>query len=487
MLKKSIELFDAWNKNSLLYIHWKSNEHLMEGLDGKTDLDVLLSLADKDRGYSLLNDIGFLRFNSQYGSRYPNVEDWLGFDEETGQMLHLHLHYALMTGHTGMKEYELPWTEEALQTRIQALGTNVYIMNPNLELVSLYTRLILKARKKWIRAAHRGKYIIDNHFLKEIDFIKKQVVWSEVAKIANRYYGDRGQEFTEIAKSVDLNSEQFLRLFSFVSKTMKKQSRYQGVSLTARRAYYSVIVPARSILRKKFDWGLITHKVANPKKGLMIAFIGQDGSGKSTVTADVKKWLTWKIDAQRFYLGSGEHFNPIEKKIGNQIAGQNGKFIRPIKNIIAFRLIKKIADNAYSNIRQAAKYVSKGGIALFDRFPQTDFVNINDGPKIRASVMPKVKNSFAKWVVGQYATHEEEKLKKAVSYHPDIVFKLMLSPEESIRRKPQENFDSIKRKHEIIKQLDYSRSAVYEIDAAICYEEELKMIKRIIWSHIQKL
>lgn len=487
MLQKSKELFEVWNCNSLIYSHWKGNDHLMEGLDGDTDLDVLISPSDHDKGYSLLQEIGFKHFQSQYGSRYPNVEDWLGFDSETGKMLHLHLHYALMTGHTGLKEYELPWGREALETRIQDEESGVYIMNPNLELVSLYTRLILKSKWKWVRAARKGSYQLEKHFEKEITYIKQRVDWDVVSEIAIRYYGNSGLEFSEIVSSPVLTSEKYLRLYSIVLKSMNKYCRFHGVSHIVRRAFMGVIVPLRSIVRKKYNWQLITHKVANPSHGLMIAFIGQDGSGKSTVTADIKKWLTWKIEAQRFYLGSGEHFNPIEKRVGNKLAKMEGRIWRPIRNVLSFRLIKKIADNAYTNIRRASKYVHKGGVALFDRFPQTEFANINDGPKIRSSVMPKVSSKIGKWLVGIYASKEEAKLKKAVAYQPDIVFKLTLSPEESIRRKPQENYESVKRKHEIIKQLAFPGSSVYNVDATMEYEQELRIIKRIIWKHIQEL
>ena len=117
MLKKSKELFDSWNQHSMTYIHWKGNDHLDEGLNGDTDLDVLLAEKDRVAGCAILNDIGFVQFHSQFGSRYPNVEDWIGFDEATGRLLHLHLHYALVSGHPGLKEFELPWTKEALDTR----------------------------------------------------------------------------------------------------------------------------------------------------------------------------------------------------------------------------------------------------------------------------------------------------------------------------------------------------------------------------------
>ena len=107
MLKISKELFTAWNEANLLYCHWKSNEHLLAGLEGETDLDVLLSCNNKEAGEEVLRRLEFLQCKSQFGSRYPDVDDWIGFDKDTGRLIHVHLHYGLVTGHKGMKEYSL--------------------------------------------------------------------------------------------------------------------------------------------------------------------------------------------------------------------------------------------------------------------------------------------------------------------------------------------------------------------------------------------
>ena len=145
MLNISKELFASWNEAHLLYCHWKSNEHLLAGLEGKTDLDVLLSRTDKNQGEKLLRSLDFLKCKSQYGSRYFEVDDWIGFDKDTGALIHLHLHYALVTGHKGMKEYSLPWIDLALRTRVMNEKYGVYMMEPNLEMMTLYTRIGLKA------------------------------------------------------------------------------------------------------------------------------------------------------------------------------------------------------------------------------------------------------------------------------------------------------------------------------------------------------
>ena len=482
MLHKSKQLFAVWNEK-VSYCHWKGNDHLQEGLDGDTDLDVLLSKEDKEEGIAVLKEIGFRKFRSQFGSRYPDVEDWIGFDEATGRLIHLHLHFSLMTGHTGLKEYRLPWTEESLELRQQDAETGVYIMNPNLELISLYTRLVLKARHRYIAAARLDKYRVNKHFTREIDYIKQRVDWNDVSHIASKYYGKDAPEFVALAQGEGLSSREFLRLRAIVGRAMKPCCRYHGIGLVVRRWYYLMAVPFRIKQRNRYGRMNIIRKVANPQRGLTIAFLGQDGAGKSTVTKDIKKWLTWKIDAEQFYLGSGEHFMPWERKLQQRLHGSSNIVAKALRAWLPFSLLTKLARRVRRDITKANIYAAKGGIALFDRYPQTAYPGINDGPKIRSTLLPMVPKPLqgvAKWFVGK----EERNLAKAVETEPDVVFKLMLSPEESMRRKPFEDEAGVRRKHDIIKSLRFEKSQVYDIDATQEYQAELTEIKNIIWQHI---
>ena len=487
MLSKCKQLFDSRNTNELSYIHWKSNQHLMEGLDGDTDLDVLLSTIDKESGCRILKKIGFVQFKSQFGSRYPNVEDWIGMDEVEGKLIHLHLHYALMTGHKGMKEYQLPWLEDSLQTRVRDVETGVYIMNPNLELVSLYSRLILKSSNSCLKAAKKGSYKIDKHFLVEIEYIKKRVEWDKIIEIARRYYGNNSDEFVVIIKSEVLSPEQFLRLYSIVTSTMRRYSRYHGLSLAFRRIFYSVVLPLRLKISRRSRYNIITHKVANPKRGLTIAFVGQDGSGKSTVTKSIEKWLTWKIEAKCFYLGSGEvYYLPWQKRVLKRFNQGNTSFHKLIRAWLLLSYYLASAKYVLRTIRNANKYASRGGIALFDRYPQTVFPGINDGPKIKSRLLDRIPSNL-RWVALAYARKEEKLLNQAVSTAPSHVFKLVLSAEESIRRKPTEDQNAIIRKHEIVMALKFPLSQVLDVDAEQPYKSELLKIKNTIWQAIAEL
>lgn len=504
MLQKSKELFDSWNQHSMTYIHWKGNDHLDEGLNGDTDLDVLLAEKDREAGCAILSEIGFVHFQSQFGSRYPNVEDWLGLDEATGRLLHLHLHFALMSGHPGIKEFELPWTKAALDTRIQDSGSKVFIMEPNLELVSLYTRLITKAKSNWVLAAIRGKFKINKHFSKEIDYIKERVDWDKVSEIASRYYGSRHSVFTDIARSEEMNSKQFLQLYAIVSKSMSGFRRVGAFSLAIKRSFFYVAFLLRRVLRNKMGVMLITRKIVNPGRGISVAIIGQDGSGKSTVTTDIEKWLNWKIEACRFYLGSGEHYKSIFKLIINKAQGfrkhevkapeagqlSNTESISPIrkkslKNYISSVLFSlnclSVSKRAYRIIKRSNGYCKKGGVALFDRFPQVQFEGIYDGPKIDDY---RRKTGLDYLFVKYLAKRERSYLEKIQSYQPKLVFKLLLSPELSLQRKPFENFEAIKKKAAITSELSFPNSRVVMVDASQDYHSELLYIKRIIWEEL---
>ena len=220
--------------------------------------------------------------------------------------------------------------------------------------------------------------------------------------------------------------------------------------------------------------------------GSVIAFLGQDGSGKSTDTTEIEKWLSWKLEVARFYLGSGEeYYNPWRRRLIKRLNKSNSIISRIIRPWLYFSDLLAASRYVLKTVKAAHRYANKGGVALLDRFPQVQYPGINDGPKIRAELFDRVPNGF-KWMAQIYAKLEERNIEKAVQLAPDVVIKLMLSPEESLRRKPFEDKEIVERKHEIIKSLSYSGSHEEVVDAEQDYNQEILQIKSIIWKEIQK-
>lgn len=479
-LAASKALFAGWNNNNIVYCHWKSNEHLLDGLNGDTDLDVLVASEHKEIADKVLENCGYKKYYPQYGSRYPGVCEWIGFDEETGRLIHVHLHYRLITGHKGMKEYEFPWCDETLDTRVLDSVTGVYIMQPELELLTLYSRIGLKVSLRQEKLARKGRYKLSKDDEKEIEYLRNLVNWEKVEALAVKYYGERSVAFVRLLKEVSIDAEGILQLKKLTSTVFSKNRNCSGISATVKQYYYAIALRVVSQLKNKFNFNIITRKVIENKDGCAIAFIGQDGSGKSTVTQEICKWLTWKIEAKRFYLGSGEHYNSWQKRALNILPRKN-EIVMPIRALITLSDYVSLARNTYKTLKKSQKYVSKGGIALFDRYPQVEYPGINDGPKIRTNYLPKVKGEVMQKYVEFCAKREEKYLDKAVTINPDIVFKLVLSPEISIQRKPEEDIEAVRKKHEIVKALEFNQAQIHEIDATMNYADELLCIKQAIW------
>lgn len=482
MLTISSDLFTSWNDAGLLYCHWKSNEHLLPGLDGDTDLDVLLSRNDQSKGEAILHELDFLQCKSQYGSRYPNVDDWIGFDKETGKLIHLHLHYALVTGHKGLKEYELPWTERALQTRILNEEYGVYTMEPNLEMVTLFTRIGLKAGFLEIARCRKGSFKFPKDTQCEIVWLKERADMQKVHDLLVEYYGNDAKAVSNIMGQGIIDSSSYLKLRKIAERAFNNCSRVKHFMRVKEVSYFLYHTCLKKIIKRYRT--VMTKKVPISEKGLTVAFLGQDGAGKTTVTKNLIKWWSWKMDVRYVYLGSGENYFSLKKKLSHKLPPK-GVF-KYFRAMLGLSVLSDVAKQSYKNVLKAEKYASKGGLVIFDRFPQTKYVSICDGPKLRKKVHEYFGNGFPSRLFAPMIKKEEKYIGKTVTHTPDLVIKLTLSPEESIRRKPHENYEAVKQKHEIVNSLTFENSDVYTIDATMPFEDEMVLIKNIIWQHIHK-
>jgi hypothetical protein len=139
------ELFAALEQEHVRYCHWKSTTGIPRGLSGLTDLDLLVDRADAGRFRTELERLSFKRLVSSPAAQYPGLEDQLGFDEATGKLVHLHVHYRLVLGAEHVKNHLLP-IESAFLDRTQ-LRHGVRVPEPALEAASSYRVLLAGDRR----------------------------------------------------------------------------------------------------------------------------------------------------------------------------------------------------------------------------------------------------------------------------------------------------------------------------------------------------
>ena len=476
-----LELFERWNALNLAYCHWKGNSKLARGLRGETDLDIYLSPKDREQGEAVLREKNFLFCRTQLGAELPEVYDWVGMDPDTGILLHVHLHYQLVTGRKGVREYTLPWAEEALESAVADPATGVKVMDPSLELIQRWIRVPLErsSRSVWKARLKHAFRLTDKESL-DLAYLRSAADRERTEALLTRLF-KQPEPLRALLWKEKLNAAEFLSLRAWAKKELKPCRRGSAASAAWQAARLSLALKARALAGKVFHAVLIRRKVPAEGPGRLITFIGQDGSGKTTVTREITRWLSWKMDARTFYLGAGKQYHSLWNTLIRRL--KKYRKIGPVNAMVGvFTALDcvSIAKHGWKNLNRALCFVEKGGIALTDRFPQTLVRGYNDGPRIRESVMKKVPGAL-RGAFGLLAAREEKYVARSAAIQPDLVFKLMLTPEESMRRKPGELLEGVRRKHEFIKTWNPGKKTL-EIDATQDYAQELLIIRREIWS-----
>ncbi len=497
-------LFASLEQAGIDYVHFKSNANLDESFAGKGDFDVL---ADKNR----LGEIEKIilshngkRHNPVHYGIYPGVDNWLVFDSETGLIYHLHLHYQLATGKALVKDYVIPWADFMFATRVKDDRYGIFITNPNLELLLLSVRCVLKSRvRDWVTAAV-GMYKIypsleaeRQHLLRKTD---KDTVRAYAAGLFPEY-GAETERLADIIQKETVTSGEYRWLSGFVRRAMEHNRRMSGLEAQAKAALYRAGDLKNKFLSRKLGLPQITKK-ASLSGGLIIAFVGVDGSGKSTLTREIAAWISRKIECTRFYMGTGDGhttlYASLLKRIRKQkmIASRSQKSSVPrkivfreapfayLKKMLMLTLVYDIEKNNYKKIVKMHKYRLNGGISVLDRYPQLESPGQNDGPKV-----PYYEEVLGdNFLVRHYKDRELDKLSIVKEIKPDLIFRLNVTPEVAMQRKEETEDEETRRritdKINALNTVSYQGVPIVDINTEQPYEEELLEIKRILWRFI---
>ena len=226
--------------------------------------------------------------------------------------------------------------------------------------------------------------------------------------------------------------------------------------------------------------------------GVLVAFLGSDGAGKSTNIKSIKKWLFQVMDVRYFYLGSGDGNSSLlrlplkvaaktAEKLGiikksNNFNNDNLEEIntKKTKLSIAKKLwVYTLSKERIKKLTKANRCRLRGFVVLTDRYPQSEYNGLCDGPRLAG------EKGLAAW-------RENKAFRIAKLCSPDLVIKLIVSPEEAMKRKPGEiNYATSLNLTERIKSLNFSdKTKIVQIDADQKPEKVLLDIKKAIWAVI---
>lgn len=488
-LPKIKSLFEELNSNNLRYCHWKSNIALGKSLSGKTDIDILVHRKDADIFRTILSRLNFSPAKSKNVSNFPSVEHYYALDEESGLLVHVHAYYQVITGQSLTKNYHLPVEDMLLEnTRIE---WDVKLPTKSAELVIFVLRMMLK---------HTAivELLLLSRYWKEV---QQEVQWL--------LESDRVNETVELVQEwlppIDLD------LFCQCLKALSSPSSlYRRITLGLRLRSQLRPYARRSIFHvtwtglKKFIRMGYTRVSGSPRGmvpnsgGVIIAFVGPEATGKSTLIREMRKWLGEHFAVEQIHAGKPPStflsFFPnlvvpalrsllpnyrstrIEARYTYQDVEQESQTVYPL--FFALRSALLGYDRRILLTRAFVR-AANGHIILSDRYPSSS-PGATDSPQLARVSLPEGRYPLRR----RLAQFESQMYKEIAP--PDLVISLSVPLEIAIvrnkNRGKEEPEELLRLRHAQASSLAFDKTSVIKVNTDQPLEETILEVKKAIWN-----
>jgi len=465
------------------FVHWKSNGHLAAALSGRTDIDMYADPSQREAVRATLMEQNCLEVVSQPWGRYPGVEDWLTVDDATGRFLHIHLHFALVTGLRRVKHLQLPWGEALLRHSDHALDPVWPTPTAEMELMILIVRMWAKMPP----SRRKGTLRLPSHVRDELNWLLSRADAGRLKALAAELLpGFDAAPIVALLGNPPPGDDAVLAVSRAVYAALGSHHRMPWATARLQGTALGLRATAAKELRKVRPATVTGKRAAGP--GLVVAFIGSDGSGKSTLTAEIRNWLRYKLDVHGYYMGSGQGSTRVLDRLRHAVKANAKKQKAPktgaelqrrkqpgfLDRLLAIHQLPAVGSKRRA-MAEARRLAKGGSMVVLDRFPQAEVAGIYDGPRLQGG------KSFD-WA----ARAERKGYEDLARMKPDLLVKLVVSPAVAHARKPDHSLAAIERKCALTRELRFEGVEVATIDADQPLDQVMLEAKRLVWRHILK-
>jgi len=480
-------LFKELNEQEIRYCIWKGSTRLHYAAQGRSDFDLLVDSRENERFKEILQKHDCKQMLSPPTKKLPDVEDYLGCDKKTGQCFHVHVYYQLILGENPLDSYRLPLGEKFLA----ATGTKngFKVASPEMEIL---VRVLINVLEYRNRDAIKDSLSIRTPGISS----KALQIFEDLLKQTNF------EQISEVLKSEVhfLSSHQIIKFLKIVSSSPRDGFQVYRIRQALRKELVTYQLSGHSPI---MSWFRNNGKLPTKKKlvsgGFVVALIGADGAGKSSMVENIGNWLSWKLDVQHCYMGLGQRLSFISRqtqsfaRFFSRLTNASISVLRhqrwlpkKLKKIYNFTYDihhVTVAMTRYYRYLAAKKKAMDGVIVLCDRYPLNGIhqamMNSKrapmDGPRIawkyNGEKIGRLTNCLAKL---------EQKFYTKIS-PPDYVLLLKVSREFALKRKPDHAIEEIGPKIQAIEKMDRNGLQIIDIDSNQPFEKALTQAKNELW------
>jgi len=288
------------------YCHLKSSHDPGATPAGHGDLDLLVSREDSLKVSIILADSGFRQYVAPAWRLFHGVAGFIGFDETAGIIVHVRTNYRLIVGAPGIQEYRLPWEESILDSVVSSPdGSSLPVPSAEAEMLLLLVRSCLDSRlnNSFFRTTIDKTAIanLERNRARLCDRIDE----SKLVALNEQWLHPDIWRLVKDATFSPCDRRTILRLSKRLAESMAEFRTYGPMESFLRAWLKALATVFDSVTRRPLKWvrpGVPTTS----RSGAIICILGADGSGKSTLTSELDRWLTGQLGVLRIYMGSGD-------------------------------------------------------------------------------------------------------------------------------------------------------------------------------------
>lgn len=453
------------------YCHWKSNESIARSLTGENDLDLLVDPEDAATFHATLSALGFVRVRPPGRRMVPGIEDHLGLDRPTGRVVHVQPHFQLRVGDDMTKSFRLPVARVFLEGRS---GGPFPLPRPEIEYLVFLIRMTIKHCPLEALVARKGRLTPGER--RELTWLEERIEPGVVATM-------RGELFPQVPAE----------LWDALRRAIRHDAGLAERAMTGRRllrALRSLSVRPLAADAALKQWRRAVTALTSDERsgkrlaagGLLVAVVGGDGSGKSTLVEGLTRTFAPVIRVRRIHLGKPP------RGLLNRILTRPLRVLRARGAFRSTRLPAWVPHDTHPGLvfslwhwliardrhrlhGKARRWAARGELVISDRFP-LPWVTSMDGPRL--SGLPE-----AGWLSRVLAAAEASLYERMSA--PDALLVLRLPPAIAVDRRRDQDAAFVDRRAREIWEVDWDAHGAVVLDASKPQDDVLADALTVVW------